>query len=143
MAFEKIGDITRRNEIPNLTELREFIGYAHGQENDQTCDRIVANRMAENVLGRSEKLTTNDVMKVLGKWKFAKNTWRKNVLMEGQEYGYSDTFVVIVPRMRNGIHDVRISKTTNEYTEMTELIVKMGNARIRSIEIISVYNIHH
>ena len=123
MTFEKIGDITRRNETPNLTELREFIGYVHGQDNDQTCDRIVANRMAENLLGRSEKLTKNDAMKVLEKWKFAKNTRRKNVLMDGQEYGYSDTFGVIVPRIRNGIHDVRISKATEEYPEMTELIV--------------------
>ena len=64
--MKKIGDVTRRNEIPNLTELREFIGCVHGQDNDQTCDRSVANRMAENLLGRSEKLTTNDV-KVLEK----------------------------------------------------------------------------
>ena len=42
----------------------------------------------------------------------------------GQEYGYSDTFGVIVPRIRNGTHAVQISKTTKDYPEMTELTVK-------------------
>ena len=46
------------------------------------------------------------------------------MLVEGQDYGYSDTFGVIVPRTRNGTHSVRIAKTTKEYPEMTELIVK-------------------
>ena len=65
-----------------------------------------------------------DVMVVMGKWTFAQNTWRKNVFMEGQEYGYSDTFGVSVPRIRNGTHAVQISKATKDYPEMTELIVK-------------------
>ena len=44
--------------------------------------------------------------------------------MEGQEYVYSDTFGVITPRARQGNHNVQISKLTQDYPEVTELIVK-------------------
>ena len=69
--------IERWKETLDMTELREFTGYVYGQENNQICDRMAANQMAENLVERIERLTMDDVLVVLDKWKISKNTWRK------------------------------------------------------------------
>ena len=55
-----------------MTELHEFVGYVYGQENNQACARVLGTRMAADLLEKPERLTSEDVLPVLDKWKFAK-----------------------------------------------------------------------
>ena len=79
----------------DLTDIREFAGYTYGEANAQLGDCVIANQMAKELLEHPEQITSASVTEVLNKWQFAKNVTRRNVLEEGQEYGYSDTVGVV------------------------------------------------
>ena len=72
----------------DLNDIREFTGYAYGKANNQSCDRTAANQRARELLKNPDQINSSSVTEVLNKWKFARNTWRKNVRGEGQEYIY-------------------------------------------------------
>ena len=56
-------------------------------------------------------------------WRIAKHTRRRNVLVTGQEYGYSDAFGVIRPRVSKHGQEIQLSVATKEYPDFVELIV--------------------
>ena len=67
---------------------------------------------------------------------FSKNYWMKNVMEDGQEYAYSDTFGVV--RTRGAVQDLdlHLSTITKAYPQFVELIVTWAK---QEFEILKVF----
>jgi hypothetical protein len=81
-------------------------GAASGDEDqpEEVSESVQANRKEACALAaelvqqskkRRQKLTDDDLIKVLKLWKFGQNTSRTNVIPDGKQYVHSDTFGVV------------------------------------------------
>jgi len=84
--------------------------------------RLVAQREAQRILAErranSQRISNNDIVKVLTEWGFAKNSNRLNVMPEGQSYVFSDTWGLIVDR----VGDVHVTKPSLDYPDVIQLV---------------------
>jgi len=55
--------------------------------------RRKADRLAQSKLALGGPITSADVLEVLSLWRFHKNKCRTNVMRDGQQWVFSDTFL--------------------------------------------------
>ncbi|CAE7431770.1 unnamed protein product [Symbiodinium natans] len=83
--------------------------------------RLVADRAAKGILKRGKGgITADDVENVLRNWAFARNSFRLNVMPQGQDWVKSDTLGLL--RDRGG--DIHVTKPTLRYPHVAEMLNK-------------------
>eukprot|EP00928_Gymnodinium_smaydae_P032155 TRINITY_DN23361_c0_g2_i1.p1 TRINITY_DN23361_c0_g2~~TRINITY_DN23361_c0_g2_i1.p1 ORF type:complete len:601 (-),score=124.85 TRINITY_DN23361_c0_g2_i1:158-1870(-) len=104
--------------MADLTEVRLPASRVRRKDNYLTHRRrVVACEIAREKLKKA-KVVTSDVLDVLRKWPFLPNAARRNVLPEGKDWVFSDTFGLILSRTSAGCVE---SSLASQYPEMIQL----------------------
>jgi hypothetical protein len=90
--------------------------------------RLVAQREAKKMLAKKQKITDEDIFKILGYWGFARNGTRLNVMQKDVTWVWSDTLGLL----RDRCGDIHLTKSTHAYPEVVEVMARWLTDRLHS-----------
>lgn len=120
-------ELARKLGLP-LSELAIYAGC--NESLDDRASRLLAQKDAKERLEAADRagriISDDDVLKVLQRWSFMKNTNRVNVMQEGQVWVYSDT----LGELRDRTGDVHLTAATRRYPQVSEIFARWLTDRL-------------
>mmetsp|Transcript_26127 Transcript_26127/g.56651 ORF Transcript_26127/g.56651 Transcript_26127/m.56651 type:complete len:570 (-) Transcript_26127:238-1947(-) len=121
-----LRELAKRHELT----IEDLKGGCSGESLIMRAHRLLSQREARRILKDAEKekrkITNDEVLTVLRKWSFGKNTNRVNVTPENQEWVWSDTLGLL----RDRIGDIHLTPPTKTYPEVIGVLNKYLHDRI-------------
>mmetsp|Transcript_3541 Transcript_3541/g.7978 ORF Transcript_3541/g.7978 Transcript_3541/m.7978 type:complete len:573 (+) Transcript_3541:90-1808(+) len=121
-----LRELAKRHELT----IEELKGGCSGESLIMRAHRLLAQREARRILKQAEqekrKITCDEVLSILRKWSFGKNSNRVNVTPENQEWVWSDTLGLL----RDRIGDIHLTPATKTYPEVIAFLNKYLHDRI-------------
>jgi len=120
-------ELSRKLGLP-LSELAIYAGC--NETLDDRASRLLAQKDAKERLEAADRagriISDDDVLKVLEKWSFMKNSSRVNVMQKDQVWVYSDT----LGELRDRAGDVHLTAATRRYPQVSEIFARWLTDRL-------------
>jgi len=121
-----LRELAKRHELT----IEDLKGGCASESLIMRAHRLLAQREARRILKEAEKakrkITGEEVLSILRKWSFGKNSNRVNVTPENQEWVWSDTLGLL----RDRIGDIHLTPPTKTYPEVIACLNKYLHDRI-------------